>query len=301
MFDSLWIRALLELVQRTQLVPRADDWPSPVEVERSPESIERAAADAATAALERITLPGHFDNVRGLGFRDLAKFTKLSTRNRDLSRVRLVCVHQTAVAFGTAASRRSAWRDRIVHGKIPPDDAERYGLIANADEHDVADAARRMALHERFWGVPYHVVSLLNGDLLHNNPLAWRTYHGNAGGNDGFGWALEGLFPILARKRTGKHSPIDEFVIETGRAGLRLAVLMGRDAGAPLERVQPHRCYSGGRHGDPGEEPWREIVMPVARELHLVPDYEEKRGSGRPIPIEWDEDARFDLAGKRVA
>lgn len=290
---SWWIRQLVEFLLRTQPVERATEFPAEVEV-------EKAAADAAAEALERLTLPGHFDNVRGLGHRDLNAFTKRSSGNRDLSKVELICVHQTAVAFGTAASRRKAWRRRITGQGIPPDDLEKFGLGPDVTADRIEAVARRMALHERFWRVPYHFVSLLNGDVLRNNPMRWRTWHGSPGGNDGLGWAMEGRFPILERKRTRRHDALDAFAIETGRAGLRLAVLEGRDAGCPIERLQPHRCYSPGRLGDTGEGLWREVMLPVAGEFGLVVDYEERRGGGRPVPVEWDDDAFFDLAGEKV-
>lgn len=201
--------------------------------------------------------------------------------------------HITAVAFGTTSKARKFWRALIESGEIPPELAAKFGATIEAQ-------AQRMALHQRFWTVPYHWIGLLNGDVLHNNDITRKTFHGNGGNGPLIGVALEGNFPGLERNRKPSHDIADEHVIETGRATLRKGVLDSRDKGAPVEWLFAHRQYSDGRVGDPGEMFWREIGRPVARELDLQIDYEFAHGSGLRICREWDENGLVDYRGRPI-
>jgi len=136
---------------------------------------------------------------------------------------------------------------------------------------------------------------LLNGDVLYNNPFNRYTWHGNGSNLKGIGFVVEGHFSPLLPKTKSKYRDLTEHNIETARAAFRLAVLTSREAGAPLEWVTAHRCYSSGRIGDPGEAIWKEVVIPMANELDLKVDYTFAawKAGGRPIPIEWDERALY--------
>lgn len=299
------LRSILEFLCRTQAVERASSWPE--------SAVPEPADPNATTAVEPITvspaivpsvvleepanaqpqLPGFFDH-RHLSVRDQSKFTKRSKRTRQLDTIDLICVHQMAVEFGVSKNAVRRWVKFLE--KNPE---ALVGELASYDMGDVEATARRIALHERFWnGVPYHVISLLNGDIAINQRFDWRTWHGN-GGNSGLGWSQEGLFPYSAAKRRSKHTKLDSHVIETGQASFRLAVLKARELGCPIRYVQPHRCYSNGRFGDTGEEIWREILLPLFDELELIADYELKLG-GRPIPRDWDDAALYDARGRRI-
>lgn len=325
MTTPLWLRALIEALHFTKTPERADAWPiaAPIVLQPKP-TVDEAAPETelevpAVAAL-RIVPPyaeprPHFDNIYGLGYRDLKAFDKRRSEFIDPKNRRWVVVHQMAVTFGTSAARRKVWRKRIeemltrnprlLWQYIPGIPAEAlhamtWEELSLAIRPPTRDAmAERLALHERFWAVPYHFASLLNGDVLRNQPLNWYTYHGN-GGNPGIGWAMEGLYPDLKKNRARRHSVLDDFVIETGRVGLRTAVTVARNEGCPIEAVQPHRNFSGDRTADTGEELWREIVLPVAKELGLKPDYTLSKGTGRPIPREWDDAALYDFKGKKI-
>jgi hypothetical protein len=52
------------------------------------------------------------------------------------------------------------------------------------------------------------------------------------------------------------------------------------------------------REGDPGEAYWKNVVLPVCRELDVDIDYELVDG-GRPIPRDWDPGSPFDWTGRR--
>lgn len=236
------------------------------------------------------SVPIHFD-ATSTALRDRTAFKKRTAGTRQLDTVDTLVVHQTAVEFGVSRRAVEQWRRLLNDGKwATASIARSYGT----------DVAEELALHERFWNtVPYHFASLLNGDVLHVHPLTWRTWHAGHG-NYGVGWAQEGLFPSLANLRRPRHTELSDHVVEVARSSMRVAVLKSRELGCPIRRVQPHRCYSLARGGDTGEEVWRRVVLPVAEELDLKPDYELKLG-GLQISRDWDDAAMYDSRGRRLA
>lgn len=239
-----------------------------------------------------IVVPGAYDNISADGYRDYGKTLKGNLRRRyspeRLAKRRLVVVHQTATPFGTTSRARKRW------AKLHAEDEGRTDLT----EADWA-YAETMALFERFWKVPYHEVSLISGYVLDNNRTDDYTYH--AGGlNFGLSWAIEGRFPPLASKRTSKHTELTNDLIETGRAGLRRGILRFRSDGAAADQLVPHRTGSKNRLADCGEEVWKEIVLPVARDLDCEVLYDFRRDTGLYIPLPWDDDALYDYKGNKL-
>lgn len=202
--------------------------------------------------------------------------------------------HITAAEFGTTKKARAFWAGLITSGEIPAELVARFGQT-------VETQAQRMALHARFWTVPYHWIGLLNGDVLHNNDITRRTYHGDGGNRQLIGVALEGDFPGLESNRKPKHNGYDEHTILTGRAALRLSVVNSRELGAPVEKLRAHRQYDKNRVGDPGQGWWREIGLPMCSELSLTRDVSFKHDSGYGIPLEWDPEGLVDYRGKPIS
>ena len=207
--------------------------------------------------------------------------------------------HITAVPFGTTKSARAFWRKQIEQGLIPEPVVQLYAVGFDPGQPDWTErTAERMALHQRFWEVPYHYIALLNGDVLKNNQGSRYTFHGNGGNLPLVGVSLEGNYPGLEKNRKPKHNGYDEHTILTGRASVRLAVLDNRDQGSPIEALFAHRQYSKGRIGDPGEGWWREIGIPISQELHLERRVAFTHGSGRQVCREWDHTGQVDYFGR---
>jgi hypothetical protein len=204
-----------------------------------------------------------------------------------------VCVHQTAVRFGTTERKRAIWRRRIEEGELDEADLAARGLDRGLDA-----CAARLALHERFWRAAYHWVGLLNGDVVHNNPITRYTYHGNGSNRRYLGIAAEGELPARESGRRHDHDGLGERFIETNRAVLASAVDDARRQGASIEWVTAHRCWSPRRRGDPGELYWKEVVLPMLDVLELRVDYELAHDGGRPIPTDWDPAATHDWSGR---
>lgn len=259
--------------------------------------------------------PDYYDNTEGIGEVKRTLFYKdkrtglmlpFKGRGKPVSAERKIGVeaHITAIAFGTTKRSRSFWLRAIDDDLVPDVLLEKYQQEALEEEGGASVGmeviAERMALHQRFWKVPYHYVALLNGDVLHNNPIGRYTYHGNGGNGPMVGIALEGNFPGLKKSRKKKHDDFDGFVIETARAGIRLAVEKSRKEGAPIEILTAHRQYSSGRLGDPGEEWWKEVGIPMKKELSLEVNYKFKHGSGNKICKDWDENGLVDYRGRPI-
>lgn len=278
--------------------------------------LRQVLAALRQATIERVPeraqgWPDHFDNSEGIGLVKRPLFYKhkpsgilLPFKGRpepvDPTAKVGVEAHITAVAFGTTRRQRQFWQSQLDDGLIPQEVVRLFGNGFAANDADYyAQVAERMALHQRFWKVPYHYVGLLNGDVLLNNPISRYTYAGNGGNGLLVQVSLEGNYPGLEKNRKKKHNGYDEHTIETGRAALRLAVLQSRDQGAPVEALYAHRQYSAGRISDPGEGWWREIGIPMSQELHLERRVTFSHGSGLEICLEWDPLGHVDYRGRR--
>lgn len=269
-------------------------------------SIARATIESLPQQTEE--RPEYFDNTGGIGtvrrpafYKDKrsGKMLTFEGRAQELSPEDKLGVeaHITAVAFGTTKNARKLWKNKIESGELSSLVLEPYRL---GMEGDVERIAERLALHQRFWKVPYHWVGLLNGDILHNNLITRYTHHGDSGNRRLIGVAAEADMPGLEKDRKKKHHDLSERFIETNRATLRLAVMKARHEGAPICRLYAHRQYSPKRVGDPGEGWWKEIGIPIAKELHLDRMTSFADGKGLEICREWDELGRVDYRGKRL-
>lgn len=259
--------------------------------------------------------PDFFDNTDGIGGVQRTLFYKSRgvmipfkgrTKPVPIESKIGIEAHITAAIFGTTRRARKFWKTQILDGIIPADVVAFFGsgFPANdADYHDLV--AERMALHARFWKVPYHWVGLQNGDILHNNDVTRYTFHGNGGNGPLIGCSAEAHLPGLekwdADKRPKKYSDLSEHFILTNRQVIRLATTHSRDLGAPIEILVAHRQYSKGRLGDPGEGWWKEIGIPMSVELHLERRVRLVHGSGHEICREWDPLGQVDFRGRKLA
>ena len=252
--------------------------------------------------------PDYFDNIHGpLAVKYRKPFYKYGNKTlmfKGYSRPLRpedkigICLHQTGVEFGTSRWRRSFWRKVIDND---PATVRAHGFVIPEDEEGKQKLAERIALHERFWEVPYHFVALPNGDILYNNDVRSYTWHGNKANRTTLGVAVAGHFPGLEKNRKSSHTKADDFFLETMRACMRLAVLKSREEGCPIEDLTAHRVYSAGRTNDPGEYIWKNVAIPATEAYNLVVSYARKVGSGRQIPNLWDKRSPYNWYGKKVS
>ena len=255
--------------------------------------------------------PDFFDNTDGIGhvkrplfYKDKRSGIMLPYKGRakpvPVQQKTGIEVHITAVAYGTTRRARAFWSNLILTEDLDDAVIELFSGVKKEamTADDVAQAAERMALHQRFWKAEYHYIALLNGDCLYNNDISRYTFHGSGGNSKLSGVSGEGNFHGLEKKRKKKHNGWVEHEIVTNRGLMRLAVLRSREEGAPVERLYAHRQYSGGRLADPGEGYWKEIGIPMAKELNLDRRIFEKYSKGNEICREWDEEGRVNYWGK---
>lgn len=203
------------------------------------------------------------------------KKAKAYPKPPDVARVDLVVVHVTAVrgGFGVAKSAVRRWEAGIRAG-FPSTPAAIVSQLRAIDlDADVGLVARRLALWGRFRDVPYHGIACRNGDAISNHPLSRHSWHGD-GGNVGVGWAID----------CAPNEVLDEWMIETGRASLRILIdRLRRKSTMPTIRVAPHRAFSASRRNDTGPMVWREVVEPVIALYagEVVAAYDLKKGEGR--------------------
>lgn len=208
---------------------------------------------------------------------------KAHPRPRDTRELARSVVHVTAVrgGFGVRRARVEHWRkpstpipEEILR-QLPPGGRESW--------------ARRLALWERFRDVPYHTVGLRNGDVIVNRRLSQRSYHAGKG-NDGAGCAFD----------CAPDEDLTDFTIATFRAALRLHCKRVLEASQVRPHLlAPHRAFTKQRRRDTSATIWREVVRPVIDTIpEVLIDYQIKRGSGRPVPNTWDDDALFDAKGR---
>lgn len=280
--------------------------PAAVDESVDPDDEVDAEFGDGEAPARSTTFPDYFDNWDGVLARQYRKPFYLHKPSRQILRWKgrplpvaetartHVCLHITAVTFGISEARRRTWTRRCESGELPDGLLQPFGYLA-----DPSEAIDRLALHERFWKVPYHWVGLLNGDILFNNPTTAYTYHGNRANAYSIGVAAEAVLPARESGRTARHTIVDQHFIETNRQTLRRAIAVSTAQGAPISHATAHRCFSMKRAGDPGEAYWKHVALPVCREMDVAIDYDLIDG-GRPIPHDWDPAARHDWRGKRL-
>lgn len=304
-----WVRQFFNFLRLSlfeTLPEKATSWPAQPEVVVPPEAPAPEAPAPEAPPVAKVL--GHFNNIDGwiaanyrkpfylyekTGQKLLYKGTPFPVDPK--TRTHIAC-HITAIEFGVSSSRVKFWTKEIKAGKIPADILARYSL------ETVEKTAARLALHERFWQVPYHVIGLVNGDVLLNNKLTSYTYHGNYLNDEAIGLSAEADLPGLAKDyKKGKHTEVSSFFIETNRAAFRVAYELGLEQGMPLQGVRCHRQASNARLADPSEIYYKEVLRPMSESLGLTIDlnYKHPKG-GAPVAVEWDERGIVDYRGKSL-
>ncbi len=281
-----WMRRFfnfLLLASVYQLPGEATSFPQTLEGEKEPPKV----------------IPAHFDNIEGWIARNHRKaihkgkvFKGYADPVAPEQRTHIGC-HITGIEFGVASYRVKFWLKQILAKKIPEEVLSRYRL-ASPEE-----TAARIALHERFWKVPYHVVGLRNGDILLNNDFLSYTWHGNYINDEAIGLSAECNLPGLAKNRKSSHTKVSEFWVETNRKAFTVAYELGMEQNLPIKAVRCHRQASDRRLADPGEDYYRLVLRPMAEKhgLEIDLDYLHPKG-GAKICRDWDERGMVDYRGR---
>lgn len=185
---------------------------------------------------------------------------------RDVSKIKGICFHQTACVFG-APDRK--------------DPSSKYKRALN---------------------IPSHGLGFLDGTAVLSCPLSWYVYHGNAFNEDTIGLEFEGHFsgllddPRTPRREDIKSSwksleptPLTDIAIACFRDLTKRVVDEARAMGAPIEFAYAHRQSNGTKEADPGQGIWQKVVLEYAVPvLGLKTQPLITRRDGKQVPMEWD-------------
>lgn len=204
----------------------------------------------------------------------------------------MVTVHVTDVTggFGVSGQALKRWKNLVALNKVSAELA-RQRPVGTSD----GDWAYVLALLERYSRCAYHRIISRRVGIVANHPLSLRTSHGN-GGNAGPGFAID----------CGHGESLSEALIAAARDGLEDLILDTYQATDETVVVAPHRAFSGARRVDTAAIVWAAVVRPVVDRIRedyedvCRIDYELAVGSGRPVPLSWDDRALFNDKGRRL-
>lgn len=147
---------------------------------------------------------------------------------------------------------------------------------------------------DRFRTMNAHIGILANHEtpIVQVQDLRAYMHHANSANRFSVGIEINGLFPGLAREFDPKvHTAPGPTPSQIANA--RLAVTYVCDTvshhGGKVRYIIPHRCVSSTRRSDPGELAWKGVGVWSMRNTSVGGrPYGWTRGTGRPVPREWD-------------
>lgn len=189
---------------------------------------------------------------------------------RDVSKIRGIVFHQTAVEYGVS----------------------RHQVAASGGDAELALARRGL-------DVACHMIAFRAGIFVATHPFRAWLNHGNGFNRTSLGFEIDGRYSGLkddptttARedlKTTWKGNPTEyvKKTSETVKSMIRWALAEAAKEGIVITKFWAHRQSSATRRSDPGEDIWDDIA-PFCRSLGLVDEPELVMGDGAPIPDDWD-------------
>lgn len=187
---------------------------------------------------------------------------------RDPKTITGITLHQSDCNFQVT----DLWRQRA-----------RREHIAGITGTDVEDTAKHL---RALYSSAAHIFVMGCGHIVQVCPLDWYDNSADGLNASTISIEIEGKFPGLM----GEEIMSPDLLVASMDA-LRHIVTTGREAGMPLWWIYAHRQSNRKRRPDPGEEIWRRIVTGYAVPtlgLEARPGFHV--GTGRPIPVEWDDE-----------
>lgn len=188
----------------------------------------------------------------------------LAHGTRKWSQITGICLHQTAVDFGTNPKRLL---NVPVHGATLKDGH----IILLHDPKDYMWHAH--SLNKTTIGIE---VSCRAAGLLEEAKTFWRSKREKEQGK---------TYEQLVKEAT-------DIQLAATKELCRYYIEMAKKNGGEIKYIQSHRQGHSSRVSDPGERIWKEVAIPIMKEFNLTtgPYRGYKIGSGNSLPIEWDAD-----------
>jgi len=121
------------------------------------------------------------------------------------------------------------------------------------------------------------------------NDLDDKVWHGHGWNNRSVGFEIEGNFPGRIGKPTWDKkapTPLTEHQVEAAQQAIRYTVQGIKNLGGRIYYIGAHRQSYANKPNDPGEEIWKQIAIPMMKELKLLTAPTLPGGSS--IPQDWD-------------
>lgn len=249
---------------------------------------KREARAAAEDVADRLRLPGvcpepvdreepgfydlrhEQDYVYPRGARKVLKRGNAVVR-RDPSTIDTLVVHQTAIEFGVS---------------------ERQVRLAGGDAE--------LALARRALDAACHVMAFRAGFFVASHPLRDFVNAANRLNPESLNLEIDGRYagleddPATAAREDllttwrGEPTELTEETVAAARAAIRWLVEEAAREGIAIRKITGHRISNDARRADPGEGPWKRVVLPAAEELGLEVIRRSPWNQGEHIPTDWD-------------
>jgi hypothetical protein len=143
---------------------------------------------------------------------------------------------------------------------------------------------------ERWDTLAAHVGISLEGNVNWVHDFEHIVPHGNELNKPTVGIEFEGAFPgIVALRGPGRMQSPTPAQVKAGHEAIPWIVAVCAAHGSKLTRLNAHRQTAATRRGDPGEELWKLVALPMLGKLALSdggPQF--KIDNGRVIPEAWN-------------
>lgn len=136
--------------------------------------------------------------------------------------------------------------------------------------------------------LPIHYVACRDGSAAWLYPLNALLWHAHGYNGHAVGLEVEGRFPgLLSQPDPHRTDRLSDDQVEAALLCIRHAVAEVASHGGALRYLAAHRQSCAAlKRPDPGEEIWRRVALPAAREHGLLAA--RTLPAGLPIPEAWD-------------
>lgn len=148
----------------------------------------------------------------------------------------------------------------------------------------------------RWFSLAAHVGVTADGAVIWVADFARKMWHANYFNSSTIGIEIDGHFEgVQGNRRTlWRGAPEqDEYALlvaqcDAARLAVRFCCEQTERQGGKIKYIYAHRQTSSSREADPGSAIWKQVGLWAQEELGLENDVNHTRGSGLPIPREWD-------------
>lgn len=155
----------------------------------------------------------------------------------------------------------------------------------------------------RWYSVTCHVGATMDGQVIYNNDLRRRLWHGHGFNRDTVGIEIDGNFRGIEEldytrwKPGGGPAHLSPEQCQAARDAVAFIVGEVAANGGQVTHLWAHRQSSDQRQADPGSDIWRKVGLWAEENLELAINPAVTLGTGLAIPVEWDLRSVWDWNG----